>query len=84
MQCSVYKSLRQFDYFLFVRTADEFSRVPQGLMQLLGRMQKVMDLELQPQRSLAQADVHEVMRQIETQGYFLQMPPRAGSAPLVS
>jgi uncharacterized protein YcgL (UPF0745 family) len=84
MQCSVYKSLRQFDYFLFVRAADEFARVPEGLMRLLGEMHKVMDLDLHPQRSLAQADVREVMRQIETQGYFLQMPPRAGSAPLVS
>jgi uncharacterized protein len=84
MQCSVYKSLRQFDYFLFVRTADEFSRVPEGLSQLLGRLEKVMDLELHPERALAQADVCEVMRQIDTQGYFLQMPPRSGSTPLVS
>lgn len=84
MQCSVYKSLRQFDYFLFVRTADEFSRVPEGLRELLGRLEKVMELELHAQRKLAQAEVREVMRQIDAQGYFLQMPPRSGSTPLVS
>jgi len=83
MQCSVYKSLRQFDYFLFVRTADEFSRVPEGLRQLLGKLEKVMDVELHPQRTLAQSDVGDVMRQIEAQGYFLQMPPRSGNTPLV-
>lgn len=84
MQCTVYKSLRQFDYFLFVRTSDEFSRVPEGLRRLLGGLDKVMDLELHPQRRLAQADVVEVMRQIESQGYFLQMPPGSGNTPLAS
>jgi uncharacterized protein YcgL (UPF0745 family) len=43
-----------------------------------------MDLELHANRRLAQADVVEVMRQIDAQGYYLQMPPRAGAVPLVS
>lgn len=84
MQCTVYKSLRQFDYFLFVPTAQSLSRVPQGLQQLLGTLEKVMDLELHAERSLAQADVREVMRQIDVQGYYLQMPPGSGSTPLAS
>ena len=77
MHCSVYKSLRQFDYYLFVRSDEAFSRVPEGLRQLLGSLEKVMDLELDSGRELAQADVAEVVKQIERQGYYLQMPPRA-------
>ena len=84
MRCTVYKSLRQFDYFLYVRADDGLSRVPQGLQRLLGAVEKVMDLELHAQRTLAQADVREVMSQIETQGYYLQMPPRPDNAPLAS
>ena len=84
MQCTVYKSLRQFDYFLYVRAADGVSRVSGGLQTLLGRLEKVMEVELHTGRRLAQADVVEVMRQIEMQGYYLQMPPRTGSASLVS
>ena len=84
MQCTVYKSLRQFDYFLFVPTVRGLSRVPQGLQQLLGTLEKVMDLELHAERSLAQADVREVMRQIDVQGYYLQMPPGSGSTPVAS
>jgi uncharacterized protein YcgL (UPF0745 family) len=84
MYCTVYKSLKQFDYFLYVRTADELSRLPDGLRQLLGKVEKVIELELHARRTLAQADVREVMHQIETQGYYLQMPPRSGTTPLLS
>jgi len=84
MQCTVYKSLRQFDYFLYVRTVDDLTRVPDGLKRLLGTLEKVMDLELHAQRNLAQADVREVIRQIEAEGYYLQMPPRPDRTPLVS
>ena len=84
MQCVVYKSLKQFDYFLFVRKGDEFARVPDGLKKILGRLEKVMELELHTERTLAQADVVEVMKQIEESGYFLQMPPRSDSGPMAS
>lgn len=77
MHCVVYKSLKQFDYFLFVKKDDEFARVPDGLKQILGTLEKVMDLELHEKRMLAQADVLDVMQQIEDNGYFLQMPPRS-------
>jgi uncharacterized protein YcgL (UPF0745 family) len=72
------------DYFLYVRNGQGFSRVPEGLRRLLGELEKVMDLDLHPGRALAQADVQEVMRQIDSQGYFLQMPPTRGNAPLES
>ena len=80
MQCVVYKSLKQFDYFLFVTREDDFARVPDGLMQMLGVLAKVMDLELDENRNLAQADVVAVMQQIEERGYYLQMPPQSDSA----
>lgn len=80
MHCVVYKSLSQFDYFLFVRKADELVRVPDGLRQMLGVLEKVMDLELNESRSLAQADVVAVMQQLEERGYYLQMPPQSDSA----
>ncbi len=80
MQTAVYKSLKQFDYFLFVKKEEGLQRVPDGLRQLLGVLEKVMDLELDENRHLARADVVQVMRQIEEQGYYLQMPPQSDSA----
>lgn len=84
MQCTVYKSLRQFDYFLYVPAEQGLAQVPDGLQRLLGALEKVMDLELHTERTLAQADVREVMRQIDAQGYYLQMPPGSGTTPLAS
>jgi uncharacterized protein YcgL (UPF0745 family) len=77
MHCVVYKSLKLFDYFLFVKKEDELLRVPDGLRQMLGVLEKVMDLELHEGRCLAQADVVAVMQQIEDRGYYLQMPPQS-------
>jgi uncharacterized protein YcgL (UPF0745 family) len=79
MQCVVYKSLRQFDYYLFVKKDDGFSRLPDGLKRILGVLEKVIDLDLDEKRTLAQADVLEVIQQIEEKGYFLQMPPGSDS-----
>ena len=76
MHCVVYKSLRQFDYYLFVDRDDAFSRVPEGLRNLLGTLEKVMEVELDSTRILAQADVEEVMKQVLEHGYYLQMPKR--------
>ena len=81
MKCVVYKSFKQFDYFLFVEKEDEFARVPDGLRQLLGVLEKIMDLELDENRNLAQADVLVVMQQIVERGYYLQMPPQSDSVP---
>ena len=46
MQCLVYKSLKQIDYYLYVNRDEELRRVPDGLKRLLGRLQKVLELEL--------------------------------------
>jgi uncharacterized protein YcgL (UPF0745 family) len=34
-----------------------------------------MTLELTPDRTLARADPEQVRQQLETQGYYLQLPP---------
>jgi uncharacterized protein YcgL (UPF0745 family) len=84
MKCVVYKSLRQFDYYLYVSSETGLAGLPEGLLSLLGDLNKVIELELHSQRKLAQVDVVEVMHQIDETGYFLQMPPGSGSAPFVS
>lgn len=75
INCVVYKSNRKSSYFLYVERAEEFSRVPENLLAMLGELQHVIDLQLDDQRRLAQADVQLVMQQLRESGYYLQIPP---------
>lgn len=75
MRCSIYKSARKRDTFLFVPARGGLEDVPEGLLSLLGELEQVMTLDLHPKQRLARAEAGEVMRQLETNGYFLQLPP---------
>lgn len=78
MQCVVYKGSKKVDHYLYVEKEDDFSRVPQTLLDMMGQLELVIGLELSPERQLAQADVNEVMKQLNEQGFYFQMPPKTG------
>lgn len=75
MKCVIYKGRRRADTYLYIEREDDFSRVPEALLGMLGRLERVMELELTPGRALAQADPEQVRRLLREQGYYLQMPP---------
>lgn len=74
MLCAIYKSRKKQDTYLYMATKDDFSQVPANLLRLLGEPIHIMDLELSPERKLAQEDVHEVLRNLCERGWHLQMP----------
>ncbi len=78
MQCAIYKGNKKTDHYLYVEKEDDFSRVPQALLDILGQLELVISLKLSAERQLAQADVSDVMRQLAEQGYYFQMPPKTG------
>ena len=59
MQCAIYKSRKKQDTYLYTATKDDFSRVPETLLKLIGELVHVMDLDLSPERKLAQEDTAE-------------------------
>lgn len=75
MICHIYRSERKADTYLFVPEKDVFDDVPEQLKKLVGELTYVMELELNKDRKLVQADVEEVRRLLEESGYFLQLPP---------
>ena len=75
IEACIYKGSRRDDTYLFVRAAERLERVPQALLQTMGRLELVMELELHPGRRLAREDVRDVMRSLADKGYHLQMPP---------
>jgi uncharacterized protein YcgL (UPF0745 family) len=74
MQCFIYKSLKKQDVYLFLRNQDDFACLPDALHNSLGRMEFVFSLEITPERKLASADPVSVIKNLNKQGYFLQLP----------
>ena len=75
MHCAIYKGNKKIDHYLYVEHEGDFSRVPQALLSLLGKLELVMTLELGPERKLMQADINQVRKELVEQGYYFQMPP---------
>jgi len=75
MFCSIYKSPKKENTYLYINKKDDFSEVPESLMGTFGTPQFVMVLKLDNGRKLALADVEKVKEALGTVGYYLQVPP---------
>lgn len=73
--CSIYKSPKKDEMYLYVDKSEDLKRVPAALLEMFGRPMGAMTLLLTPEKKLARADVQQVMDCIREKGYFLQMPP---------
>lgn len=73
--CSIYKSPRKREMYLYVDKREALARVPEALLQAFGTPQHAFDLLLTPERKLAREDIHKVLANLESQGFHLQMPP---------
>ena len=73
--CSIYKSPRKREMYLYVDKREALGRVPDALIAVFGTPQHAFDLLLTPERKLAREDVLKVLDNIERQGFHLQMPP---------
>lgn len=74
MLCSVYKSKKKEGAYLYLPKKDDFSDVPQALMDMFGKPFFVMVFKLDG-RELAQVDAGKVRESLDKQGFFLQLPP---------
>lgn len=75
MNCFVYKGKRKADCYLYLPEADNFQSVPAALLEQLGELEQVLEFDLHPERTLAQEDAGNVIANLESQGFHLQMPP---------
>ncbi|WP_076537729.1 YcgL domain-containing protein [Shewanella sp. UCD-KL21] len=75
MICTVYKSSRKVDTYLFVEKRDNFDAVPEALMKMFGVPKLVMMVPLLKRTELAMADIEKVKTELADKGYYLQIPP---------
>lgn len=73
--CSIYKSPRRAEMYLYVERAKGLQELPGPLSAQFGKPVHVADMILSEDRPLARADVAQVMAKIRELGFYLQMPP---------
>ncbi|MFK5984764.1 MAG: YcgL domain-containing protein [Pseudomonadota bacterium] len=73
MICSIYKSIKKLGSYLYLPNKDDFSMVPESLLNIMGKLEFVMILDIKPSTSLAQADVKEVLNELQSNGFYLQL-----------
>ncbi|GEA49510.1 YcgL domain-containing protein [Vibrio inusitatus NBRC 102082] len=74
MICAIYKSNKKQGMYLYITKKDDFSPVPEQLMQMFGKPTMVMVVNL-AKRGLATVDVDKVKESLLSDGFFLQLPP---------
>ncbi|MCK6262021.1 YcgL domain-containing protein [Vibrio sp. ZSDE26] len=75
MLCSIYKSSKKEGTYLYIPKKDDFSQVPDTLMQMFGKPIFVMVIKLD-KHNLAQVNKEVVVKSLAEEGFFLQLPPR--------
>ncbi|MEH6469863.1 MAG: YcgL domain-containing protein [Halopseudomonas sp.] len=75
MICSIYKSSKKAEMYLYVEKREGLKRVPEALVEMFGIPKDAMTLLITPAKKLARADVDKVMAEIRAKGFYLQMPP---------
>lgn len=75
MNCFVYRSEKKQGMFLYLSKKNDFSCVPESLLKLLGETTYSFEFDLSKDRKLVKVEAIEVMKTMNKNGYFLQMPP---------
>jgi uncharacterized protein YcgL (UPF0745 family) len=72
--CAIYKSAKKDEMYLYVDKKDELKRVPEALLGIFGMAIPVTTMLIDTDRKLARADARQVLADIESRGFYLQMP----------
>lgn len=79
MHAYVYKSQLKPDTYVYFARRDDFSTLPAPLAASLGALAFVLEVTLDDQRRLAQADPAKVRSELIDRGFYLQVPPSVAS-----
>lgn len=72
--CAIYKSAKKDEMYLYVDKKDELKRVPEALLSIFGTAIPVTTMLIGTDKKLARADARQVLADIESRGFYLQMP----------
>ena len=75
MHTWVYKSCKKANTYLYIAHKDDFSKLPKVLVDLIGEVKLVLNVDLSKRRQLALADIDTVRQDLRQYGFYLQLPP---------
>lgn len=61
--------------YLYLRADMPIEDLPEPLLKATGRLEFSFDLSLTAEKKLAREDAAAVMKNLQSQGYHLQLPP---------
>ena len=73
--CDIYKSSKVAELFVYLKHGVDLDTLPEPLAARMGKASLIMTLDLSPGRKLARADVLKVIEKVESDGFYVQMPP---------
>ena len=73
MLCHIYRSNLKLDTYLYLLDKDDFSAVPPELLRVFGIPEFSFSFDLTEQRELAREDAAEVIKNLQSQGFHLQL-----------
>ncbi len=73
MFCHIYRSNRKVDTYLYLADKDDFSILPESLLGIFGDPEFSFSFELTADKKLSKEDTVEVLENLKTQGYHLQL-----------
>lgn len=76
MKCYIYRCSRKPDMYIYLAEEDDFSNVPKDIFNSLGIVEFAMELELSADKKLAREDPAKVMKNLEDNGFHLQLPDK--------
>ncbi len=77
MHCHVYASDKRQQTYVWLARRDHFDVLPAALAQRLGALRFVLDVQLDGERNLPNANAAQVLQQLRNEGWYLQLPPDA-------
>ena len=74
MQCFVYRSSKKDGLYVYLADEDGLDKLPTPVQNQLGEPEFALAIDLSTRTSLGHEDITEVRKNLENQGFHIQMP----------
>ena len=74
MNSFIYRSEKKADCYIFMKLPTDTFDLPKEVSKVVGELHFVMELEITHETKLAISDASKVLKDLESQGFYIQMP----------